>query len=355
MASPTEQGPPALPESLVRAPVALRRALATGLFAVALAAVGAFGGSAPAAAPKRCDVVASPADSASDVVNSLQTGQTACFRAGTYAFSRLGVDQRNITLAPYRSQDVTLKGEIKVRPGGAGSTIRGMTLDGRGGASRIGPRIYASRVTLLNNEITNHHTSICVQIGRYYDGPPPQGVRIVHNMIHDCGELPTTNKDHGIYVSEARGTVIRDNWIYDNVDRGIQLYPDADGSRITGNVIVKNGDGMVINESSSDNQIYGNVIADSVLGWNIYGGNDSTGSNNIFRDNCVRASNEDSDYNVNGGIQSPQIHFTATENRIAARRNVFVDRRSRDLRLKWHSSCRGKYNGGLSDPWAPKR
>ena len=50
---------------------------------------------------------------------------------------------------------------------------------------------------------------------------------IEHNRIHDCGELPATNFDHGVYVAEARDTVIRDNWIYSNADRGVQLYPDA--------------------------------------------------------------------------------------------------------------------------------
>ena len=40
-------------------------------------------------------------------------------------------------------------------------------------------------------------------------------------------------------------TIVRDNWIYDNTDRGIQLYPDADGSTITGNVIDSNGEGIV--------------------------------------------------------------------------------------------------------------
>ena len=59
------------------------------------------------------------------------------------------------------------------------------------------------------------------------------------------GPLPSTNKDHGIYVTNAKDTVIRDNWIYDNVDRGIQLYPDAQHTRITGNVIDGNGEGVV--------------------------------------------------------------------------------------------------------------
>ena len=65
------------------------------------------------------------------------------------------------------------------------------------------------------------------------------------NRIHDCGELPAANHDHGIYVGNAAGRSIRDNWIYDNADRGIQLYPDADRTAITGNVIDGNGQGVI--------------------------------------------------------------------------------------------------------------
>jgi parallel beta-helix repeat protein len=314
-------------------------------------------GAVPASAvpPASCDAVAAPGTSARNLVDRLAPNQTGCFRAGTYTFSLLGINRQDITLAPYGSDKVTLRGEIKVRPSGAGSTIQGMTLDGRGGEGRIGPRIYADRVTLRNNEITNHHTSICVQIGSWYDGPPPRGVLIERNEIHDCGELPTTNKDHGIYVSEARNTVIRDNWIYDNADRGIQLYPDADGTKVTGNVLVLNGDGMVINEDSDDNEIYGNIIFDSVLGWNVYGGNDGSGSNNYVHNNCLRGLNRDSDYNVNGGVEPEQDHYRSSRNRIAPRYGVFVNRRTRDLRMQYQSACRGIYSGNMSLPWAPKR
>ena len=48
---------------------------------------------------------------------------------------------------------------------------------------------------------------------------------IERNRIHDCGELPATNHQHGIYVAHAIGTVIRDNWIYDNADRGFSFTP----------------------------------------------------------------------------------------------------------------------------------
>jgi nitrous oxidase accessory protein NosD len=152
---------------------------------------------------------------------------------------------------------------------GHGSTIRGLKLDGRGGTSPHGPRIYANGVVLRGNRITNHHTGICVPVSSWYSGRPPRGVVIKRNRIHDCGRLPATNHEHGIYLVEARGTVIRDNWIYDNADRGVQLYPDADGSRITGNVIDGNGQGIVFSGTgssvSSNTVVRGNIVSNSNL------------------------------------------------------------------------------------------
>ena len=69
----------------------------------------------------------------------------------------------------------------------------------------------------------------------------PRNVLITGNRIHDCGRLPATNHDHGIYISNAVGTVVRSNWIYSNADRGVQLYPNADDSIVTRNVISATG------------------------------------------------------------------------------------------------------------------
>jgi nitrous oxidase accessory protein NosD len=272
---------------------------------------------------------------------ALRPGQTGCFRGGTYTFSQMTVT-RPITLAPYGDEAVTLKGTIKVIPGGAGSTIEGMQLDGAGGASDIGPRIYADRVVLRNNEITNEHTSICVSITAYYSDPPPQGVVVEGNRIHDCGALPSTNKDHGIYVTNARDTVIRDNWIYDNVDRGIQLYPDAQHTKVIGNVIDGNGEGIVFSgegdTTSNHNLVEGNVIADSKLGWNVYSGDSGpVAAGNRLRQNCVWAGQSGPDYESNGGVETPSRNFTATTNAVVDPH--YSDPAAGDYTLSSESQC----------------
>lgn len=313
--------------------------------------LGGVGQSTPAV----CDLYAAPGGSdsapgtrvrplqtAQRLVDALDPGQTGCFRGGTFAFSLLELSTQDITLAPYEDEAVTLEGEIKVLPPGSGSTIQGLRLNGASGESQIGPRIYADGVTLRDNEITNDHASICVSVGRYYSSPPPQGVMIERNRIHDCGALPPTNKDHGIYLSEARDTIVRDNWIYNNTDRGIQLYPNADGSTITGNVLDSNGEGVVFagegSNTSSNNVVADNVISNSNLGWNVYSNpNGTRAEGNVLRHNCLWAGDAAPDYESNGGVETPSENFTARANSVVD--PLYVDRDARDYTLSSDSRC----------------
>jgi nitrous oxidase accessory protein NosD len=298
----------------------------------------------------------SPFATAKKLVGSLESGQAGCFRAGTYSFSTLEVNTPSITLAPYGTDAVTLRGDIKVLRGAAGAVIEGMKLDGAGGSNQIGPRIYADRVVLRDNEITNQHTGICVMLGQYYSNPAPRGVVIERNRIHDCGRLPATNHDHGIYLSEARETIIRDNWIYSNADRGVQQYPDTQGSLITGNVIDSNGQGVNFSGSdegscSNHNVVEGNVITNSELRWNAYSGSQGPAcSGNLVRSNCVFASNPG--YSEDGGIEPDSRSFNDSDNIIAD--PGFEAPAQGDYRLAAESPCLAKYTGTMSGAGAPR-
>ncbi len=291
---------------------------------------------------------ARPVRTAKRLLKVLSSGQTGCFRAGTYAFAELDFTKPNLTLAPYREEAVTLRGTIQVQPGGAGATIEGMKLNGAGGTSDIGPRIYADEVVLRDNEITNDHTAICVNVSTWYSDPPPQGVVIEANRIHNCGTLPSTNKEHGIYIAEAVGTVIRDNWIYDNADRGVQLYPDAQGTTVTGNVIDGNGEGVVFSGTgsvtSNNNVVEGNVIANSRNGFNAFSGPGPTATGNVLRNNCVWAGDGD----ANSGIETPSRNFTASSNVVVD--PEYADGPAHDYTLSAESECplvgRPAFSGG---------
>jgi hypothetical protein len=285
---------------------------------------------------------ARPFRTAERLARALDRGQTGCFRGGAYTFSLLELATPGITLAPYQDEAVTLRGEIKVLPGGSRATIEGMRLDGQGGTNNIGPRIYADHVVLRDNEITNDHTGICVLITNYYSGPAPHDVVIERNRIHDCGVLPSTNHHHGIYVVHAVGTVIRDNWIYDNADRGVQLYPDAQRTKVVSNVIDSNGEGIVFSGSggavSNNNIVERNVISNSKLRWNVYSGAPGpTAKGNVVRHNCLWAGDSSPGYESNGGIEPRSRNFTASDNVVADPR--YSDPAAGDYSLTSQTEC----------------
>src|SRR5438094_925267 len=83
-------------------------------------------------------------------------------------------------------------------------------------------------------------TGICLS-ATSFRGISPDLLAIEGNRIHNCGRLPPKNHDHGIYLTAGLGAVIADNVVYDNADRGIQLYPSVLGARIYANTVDGNG------------------------------------------------------------------------------------------------------------------
>jgi parallel beta-helix repeat protein len=138
-------------------------------------------------------------------------------------------------------------------------------------------------------------------------------------------------------VQYARNTVITNNYIYDNADRGIQLYPDADGTLIANNVIDGNGEGIIFSgeggSTSDANTVRDNIISNSRVRSNIeffYPRGTSPGQGNVVSHNCVFGSARD---NIVGG----GIAFTAQEN--VAADPLFVDRNAKNFALQPDSPC----------------
>jgi Right handed beta helix region/Protein of unknown function (DUF1565) len=119
------------------------------------------------------------------------------------------------------------------------------------------------------------------------------GARIVGNYIHDNGDPSDpgqVNLSHGIYWHSGSG-LIANNVIEDNVARGIQLYPEADGVVVIYNTVVGNGAaGIQLGADASHNQIYNNVFA--------FNGNAGvrpaslSGTDNVARRNLVWGNGE---------------------------------------------------------------
>jgi hypothetical protein len=288
-------------------------------FLLALGAVGLCAAEfAPSAAAAGCDKVASttgndanpgtvsaPYRTAQRLADSLSSGQAGCLRAGTFVLAQTIVTRPGITVTSYPGERATIIGRFWVDADGV--TVSNLNLNGSNTGNS--PAVTATDVTFDDVDVTNNHTDgVCFVLGSTSGFGRAVHTVIENSRIHDCGPLPSGNQGHGIYVAQADGAVIRNNWIYDNVDRGIQLYPNSHGAHVYGNVIDGNGEGIIISgdgeTASSDSLVENNLISNSRIRWNVEsnwpGG--VVGSGNVVRNNCLSASNSSSYFNQHGGI-----------------------------------------------------
>jgi hypothetical protein len=223
----------------------------------------------------------------------------------------------------------TVLGRVWIRAGSDYVTIQGLHIVGLPGpADCAGAQcpniptvgVNSRSATLLDNDITNHHSSICVAIGSAHWGVARQTL-VEGNVIHDCGRLPATNLEHGIYVADAVGAVIRSNYIYDNADRGIQLYPHAERTLVEGNVIDANGEGILIGGVGADptegSLVEHNLVTNSRIGGNIesfFPAGAPPAAANQVTDNCLFGGHVSP---ALGGVVGAGVGFVAGGNLIA--------------------------------------
>jgi nitrous oxidase accessory protein NosD len=321
-------------------------AAAIAILTVALFACNG-GGEGQAQRARVCDQLASPGPRAVQrLVDSLKPGQVGCLRQGTYhgsvSIHRAGRPGRPITLRPLPGARARVVGALMVTRRAANVIVRGLYLDGRNRDNDPSPVVNGRRIRFVDNDVTNRHTAICFALGNPRFGVA-RDVTIQRNRIHDCGRLPATNLEQGVYVAVARGTRIVGNWIYANADQGVQLYPDARGTYVAGNVIDGNGEGIIFGGAArvaaSDNLVQGNVISNSLIRSNVEWHFDGpVGQNNVLRRNCLGGGVRDAG---NGGIMEPQIGFVALENLVGAPAFRGAD----DYRLLPGNPCRKVFSG----------
>ena len=292
-----------------------------------------------------CDRVAGPAG-LRRLVAALRPGEVGCLRGGEYRFEELKLTRPELELTSLPGEWATLRGRLWIAAGSDGDSVRDLGLVGVNEAGLPSPTVNADQATFSGVDVTNHHTGICFDIGNV-DFGRATGTVIEGSRIHDCGRVPVTNMEHGIYLSDARATTIEGNWIYDNADRGIQLYPDVQGTRIVDNVIYGNGEGIIFSGNgevaAGHNLVEGNVIAESRIRHNVesfYPPGGPVGTDNVVTGNCVfgaaapfYAGPRES------GVEADPRGFTLADNVIG--RPDFVDPAAGDFRLRPGSPCEG--------------
>jgi parallel beta-helix repeat protein len=236
---------------------------------------------------------------------------------------------------------VTLTGRLQIAKGASHIVVAGLRLDGRaidgpGAEDLPSPTVNGSDARFLDNDVFNQRTRVCFVIGSIRGWGRAQHTLLARNRIHDCGRRDASdhgnNHHHGIYVEGADDTRIVSNVIYQNADRGIQLYPDARKSTIVGNVIDGNGEGVIFSGAeglaSSGNAVIGNVVTNSRTRSDIehwWEDPSRPGSGNIAARNCVGGGHD-------GPFALPIVGYRAIGN--VRGHPKYVDASAGDLRLR---------------------
>jgi hypothetical protein len=331
--------------------VSKRRALLL-LAATSAACVTALG-SGTSGATTICDLVASPSGSdsapgtaaapfqtAQKLVNSLAPGQTGCLEGGTYdedvTLRHGGTAGAAVTITSYPGQTATILGRLYVAEGADYTTFTGLDLDGANPARLPSPTVDADHVTFSYDDVTNDHTGICFVIGSATWGWATDTL-ITHDRVHNCGQLPATNYQHAIYVAGATGTTIEWSLIYDNADRGVQLYPEAIGTTIDHNIVDDNGEGILISGAegvaASYTNVYDNIISNATVRHDVesyWPAGNPVGVDNEVHDNCLWGGRE-------GTIDTSAGGYIASSNLTAS--PEFVNEAVHDYEMSPASPC----------------
>lgn len=292
--------------------------------------------------------------------NRLRPGEVGCLAPGHFHFEdtairRSGRPDARITL---RSADVarpaTLRGRFWVADSANYWTFKNINFDGRSKSHLPSPTVNGDYSVWRGNDVTNHSSGlttdagagICFNLGSLAVWGRAAGTLIERNRIHDCGR--PSNHNHGIYLVATSGkTVIRDNWIWGNGDRAIQLYPDADDVTIRNNVIDGNGQGIIFSgdhgAASDRNTVTRNIISNSRLRWNVehwWPPGNPIGVGNALVRNCLWASNSAAGgmYRQRGGVDIP-VGFTPHANLVA--KPLFTDAGAGHFAQLRGSGCTG--------------
>jgi hypothetical protein len=295
-----------------------------------------------------------PVRTAQALVSRLGPGETGCLRGGTYAgplvINHGGTSTARLTLRSAPGARATIRGPVWIANPANFVTVAYINLDGTNPERRASPIVNGDNSVFFADSVTNR-TGVC-----FYLGDPQYGIAhhtvVATSRIHACGSArPGTNHIHGFYIAHAVNTVIRDDYIYANQDRGIQFYPDSRNALVERNTFDRNGESIDFSGdyglASSGNIVRNNLITSSRLGNDVeswYPTGNPLGTGNAASRNCIFGGRD-------GPIQAPAIGFRAADNVTEDPR--YVDPVRPQLGLKPSSPCWALL-GGATRPALPR-
>jgi hypothetical protein len=221
-------------------------------------------------------------------LNTLQPGQRALVRAGTYdeslAMDRAGTSSAPITVENFPGEkpilDATSTHALRVNGSGAWFRFRGFIIQNFPGTSGGNVDLYGSFLEISNNEIRGS-----VDQGIYTDEESDHNY-IIGNWIHHNGE-GRTHQSHGIYL-QGDDHLVANNVIHDHPEGfGIQVYDKGDRAIVTSNTITNSGhSGIVVGGSGG---VSGVIVRNNILAYNSQWGisHDSSCPSNSVADTNV--------------------------------------------------------------------
>jgi hypothetical protein len=288
-----------------------------------------------------------PFRTAQRLADALRPGQVGCLRGGTYKESwdgfvldleRSGKPGRPIRIRSVPRERARLVGTVHVPEEADHIVLSHLAFEGTGAHNTI--KIYSTGVVLEDNDITNAgRGKSCLMLGNVSHDLVAVGTVVRRNRFHDCGSADHDNKDHAIYVSNARGTKILQNVFWNTAGYTIHMYPASRAAHVAYNVIDGGSPsvrGGVIFAGDDDHASSGNLIEHNVVAYaetsNVTSNWDGpTGESNVVRRNCLWSGKEHDIDDSSGG-------FVVSANLVAP--PLFVDRGRHDYRLRGNSRCR---------------
>jgi Right handed beta helix region/Protein of unknown function (DUF1565) len=250
-------------------------------------------------------------------LDTLQPGQRALVRAGTYTESlemnRAGTSSAPISVEAYPGERPVLRATdthpLRVNGSGAWFRFRGFVIRDFPGTSGGNVELYGSHLEISDNEITNS-TDQAV-----YTDEESDHVQILRNWIHHNGE-GRTHQSHGIYL-QGDDHLVANNLIHDHPEGfGIQVYDKGRGAIVVANTITNNAhSGIVVGGSGG---VSGVVVRNNILAYNAHWGISADSScpsssvadhNILFQNAWGSTENRCSGLNYSGGNSTADPRF----------------------------------------------
>jgi hypothetical protein len=276
-----------------------------------------------------------PFATAERLLGALAPGQTGCIKTGVYDQVPLHATQGGapgapITLTSAPLGRATLGHRIWLERPGSHLVLENLVL--RASHDVVSPMVTMDNVVFRNNDITHALDYPCLLIGTDAAATNPvRDVVIEKNRIHGCGG------GNGMTLGHAIRTVVRDNWIYDNGDKGISFNP-GESSVVERNVIDAVDNALYFGGQAGGYRASGNVVR-----WNTFSNTraatvhsawpEALGTGNLVEENCFFATGT-TYFTSNAGYTE--------QNNLFDQDPRYVNRPARDFTLQAGSPCAGK-------------